>query len=106
MKRLFLLFSVGAFFVSCETDKFYEGSAPSEEPAAGRIDPFTVPLDEALGKMYDLMDDIYGPATRSSSTRAIASVETLKGSDFGGIKTRSGAAMPENLAYIVNFCRQ
>lgn len=97
MKKHLLLFVLVALFASCVTDGL-ETTLPATEPAA---DPMAVSIDEALGEMYSVMDELYGPATRSSRP-AIATIETFKGKHAAG-QTRSDEPLPENLYYIVNF---
>lgn len=93
MKKLFLLCLTVAALSACADNPATE--RVDVNPAATIDDTFAVPLHEAIGAMDEVMNKIYGPERE----RAIASVEILKG---GGL-TPSGFALPENVAYIVNF---
>lgn len=77
---------------------------PKTEPEpAAEVDPFIIPVEEALDGMYDLMDELYGVGTRASSC-TVASIETVKGSDIFGAETRAtSGAFSGDLVYVVNF---
>ena len=100
-KSLFLIVSAVVFFAAC-TKGIDEGVAPESPPEPTvEADPFTIPVEEALDNMYDLMDEIYGPGTRASA-RASINVETITSGDLG-VQTRSGAGSSMNMVYVVNF---
>ncbi len=96
------LIALAGLFASCVAD-FDVAPTPERKPEAETTDGYTIPIDDALDEMYDLMDALYGAGTRASH-RDIATIETLKGSDLGGALTRSeGTVLPENILYVVNF---
>jgi hypothetical protein len=100
MKKLVSLIAFVTLFASCVTENLEEGKI-TPSPIT-QIDPNVIPLDNALGEMYSLMDDLYGPQTRAAS-RTIASVENYKSA---GGETRADGSTEEpieTLAYIVNF---
>ncbi len=76
MKRQLFLIPLVAFFAACATDDLGMGETPSNPMAD--VDPLTVPLDDALGEMYSLMNDIYGASTRAAQ-RTVADVATSQG---------------------------
>ncbi len=96
MKRQLFLIPLVAFFAACATDDLGMGETPSNPMAD--VDPLTVPLDDALGEMYSLMNDIYGASTRAAQ-RTVADVATFS---TPSALTRSGEE-PRQLAYVVNF---
>ncbi len=97
LKRCFWVLTVAMFSASCATVEL----EINEPKSVSETNPVSVSVEDALDEMYSLMDALYGAGTRAAE-RKVASVETLKGSRFGG-KTRSGETLPEDLAYIVNF---
>ncbi len=100
LKLTFIVFA--GLFSSCATDGLDIASTLKPEPVA-EVDPYTVPIEDALNEMYDLMDALYGPGTRATRP-GVANIETLK-SHRVATQTRSetGEGLSENLLYIVNF---
>ena len=99
--RLFLLLAAGLFLTSCSEPQPDEFPNPDPPPTVGR---HTVPIDQALGELHDLLGVIDGQGTRAGGVRTVAQVQTLHAQALP--LTRSAGEpgeQPENLLYVVNF---
>ena len=99
--RLFLLLAAGLFLTSCSEPQPDEFPNPDPPPTVGR---HTVPIDQALGELDDLLGVIDGQGTRAGGVRSVAQVQTLHAQALP--LTRSAGEpgeQPENLLYVVNF---
>ena len=96
--RLFLLLAAGLFLASCSEPQPDEFPNPDPPPTVGR---HTVPIDQALGELDDLLGVIDGQGTRAGGVRTVAQVQTLHAQALA--LTRSSGEpgeQPENLLYV------
>ena len=99
--RLFLLLAAGLFLASCSEPQPDEFPNPDPPPTVGR---HTVPIDQALGELHDLLGVIDGQGTRAGGVRTIAQVQTLHAQALALTRSASEPGeQPENLLYVVNF---
>lgn len=95
------LFAAAVFVSSCVKDPVSEPASERNWALTEKDNPYTITQEEALDNMFDMMDRIYGPATRASA-RAVVSIEPVTLGE--GIATRTGSATTtQNLAYVANF---
>lgn len=93
-KVIYTLCLLATIVMSCNKDDFSQPESSMELYDASVST--TIPIEEALSSLDQLMGELYGK-TRSSASSYTVDV-------FGGIKTKSGEVeLPDTSLYIVNF---
>lgn len=97
MKNIKLIYAIcllATVIMSCDKDDYSQPNSSMEFQDASAST--TIPVEEALSSLDQLMGELYGK-TRSSASSYTVDV-------FGGIKTKSGGTeLPDTSLYIVNF---
>jgi hypothetical protein len=104
MKKILFLVAIAAGTAACVTEHF--DVAPGTGISAGSFAP--VAIDDAVDRMYSLMEAAYGPETRAA-TRTIAGISSFAApasATRGGEPAPNGPDQGEaarRLAWVVNF---